>query len=96
MRSLLFLTIISFGLSLSAEAQTEFKLNPVFLLFGGFLASCEQPITDQFGVEGELWAAPDLGVAGFGLAKYFFKPKMGADNFYAGAFLGVGELIKKF
>lgn len=91
MRAILILVILIFGLSSTSTAQTEFKINPVLLLFGGLILSCEQPVSDHFGVEGTLLAFPDAGFAGYALAKYYFRPSMGADRFYTGAFLGAGD-----
>ena len=95
MRTILFLLLFSFGLSTASNAQAEFKINPIVLLFGGLILSCEQPISDQFGVEGTLIAVPDAGFGGYGLAKYYFKPNLGADRFYGGAFLGAGDFISQ-
>jgi hypothetical protein len=69
------------------NAQTELKVSPVALLFGGLAFSAEQQITPSFGLDADILAAVD----GFGAnlsGKYYFDPQQGIDRFHIGIFAG--------
>lgn len=69
------------------NAQTELKVSPVALLFGGLAFSAEQQITPSFGLDADILAAVD----GFGAnlsGKYYFDPREGIDRFHIGFFAG--------
>lgn len=69
------------------NAQTELKVSPVALLFGGLAFSAEQQITPSFGLDADILAAVD----GFGAnlsGKYYFDPREGIDRFHIGIFAG--------
>lgn len=69
------------------NAQTELKVSPVALLFGGLAFSAEQQIAPSFGLDADILAAVD----GFGAnlsGKYYFDPREGIDRFHIGIFAG--------
>jgi hypothetical protein len=83
---LTFLTFLFASLH-HVNAQTELKVSPVALLFGGLAFSAEQQISPSFGLDADILAAVD----GFGAnlsGKYYFDPKVGIDRFHIGIFAG--------
>ncbi len=73
-------------------SQFEVKTNPIGLLFGQIPIAVEYIINDNIGVEVEagfnfgnstLVDADYVGIVSIASFKYYFSPKMGADNIYA-------------
>ena len=91
MRTSLITLLLVSGFSMLTKAQFEVKLNPVVLLFEGGVVSAEFPLNPNFGAETTLIAVPDGGFGVFGMGKYYFRPRMGIDRFYAGAYVGFLE-----
>jgi hypothetical protein len=87
MKKILILLTFLFASLLRVNAQTELKVSPVALLFGGLALSAEQQISPSFGLDADILAAVD----GFGAnlsGKYYFDPKVGTDRFHIGIFAG--------
>lgn len=71
------------------QAQTEVKLSPLALIAGVGYVSLEHGVSDDFGVELNLYGGGDF-FGGHLSAKYYFNPHMGLDRFHIGAFGGSG------
>lgn len=86
----LILTLVLFYSAFSLNAQTEVKINPFFLLFEGFQIGVEQIVSNDWGIDGDLFVAAGgayMTVAG----KYYFNPKIKADGFHIGLFTGFAD-----
>ena len=87
MKKILTLTVLLLASLHHLNAQTELKVSPLALLFGGLALSAEQQITPSFGLDADILAAVD----GFGAnlsGKYYFDPNQGIDRFHIGIFAG--------
>ena len=82
----------------AAYAQLEVKVNPLGIIWGGDIdVSLEYVASPQFGIEARIpfrGGNITLGSEGFDRfktgaiisGKYYFKPELGGDNFYAGMY----------
>lgn len=87
MKKLLLLPLLLLASLHRMNAQTELKVSPVALLFGGLAFSAEKQINSSFGLDADILAAVD----GFGAnlsGKYYFDPSQGIDRFHIGVFAG--------
>lgn len=87
MKKILILPLLLLASMYHLNAQTELKVSPVALLFGGLAFSAEKQINPSFGIDADILAAGD----GFGAnlsVKYYFDPKQGIDRFHIGIFAG--------
>lgn len=87
MKKNLTLTAILIACFCHAHAQTELKVSPVALLFGGLALSAEQQISPSFGLDADILASAD-GLGANLSGKYYFDPKQGIDRFHIGIFAG--------
>lgn len=85
-----YLLLVLFAYASILSAQTEVKLSPLPLLFGGVFASVEQGVSPLIGIDADL-AFVD-GYTAFNLSgKYYFNPEKGIDKFHIGAFIGIND-----
>mgnify|MGYP005854082181 CR=1 FL=1 len=70
------------------HAQVELKSSPVLLLFEVFNFSVEKPLSEDWGIEGDIWVVFDEGLYGSFNGKYYLNPLRGADGIHVGGFLG--------
>jgi hypothetical protein len=99
-KNLLFMLFLA--LTLTCQAQTEVKINPLGLLFSSPDLSAEFAVSENLGIE------PSIGISflnltvdnsGFtsnGLSygvngKYYFNPEKGIDKFYSGIYVRGGS-----
>lgn len=74
--------------NMSAKAQTEIKLSSTIVFSNLFGLSVEHGLNEFMGAEADFYYFRGDGI--FDVAyKYYFNPKEGNDNFYAGSMLGV-------
>ena len=73
-----------------AAAQTEVKISPLPLLFGGIAASLEFGTSRDFGIDADLYFIDGSG-GGNVSAKYYLTPNYGLDQFHIGGFVGARE-----
>ena len=72
------------------NAQVDVKVNPIALLFTSFQGGVELPLSNDFGMDGDLFIAE--GAVYFTLAgKYYFNPEFKTDGFHFGAFTSIGN-----
>ncbi len=84
-----FLIFLFLGIFQTAHAQIEVSTNPVLILFEVIPLTIQKPINRDFEVGVDLLFSPafDGGIF-YGKGKYYFNPRMGADRFHIGAFVG--------
>ena len=82
--SFVVLSLLSFQF---LHAQTEIKISPVLLLAAVGAVSVEQGITDDFGMEADIFFFDSGGLLTVS-GKYYFNPREGLDRFHAGIFAG--------
>jgi len=99
----LFLALFLIGFSFNSQAQIEFKINPIGALFDNPELSGEFLINDNIGIEGNVGLRygdrsilgedyTSRGVSVKLLPRYYFNPKHGADQFYAGMY---GKVVQQ-
>ncbi len=83
------LAIILCFSSYQVSAQIEVSTNPIAVLFEAIPLTINKPINQDFGVGLDILAVPGAGtVIYYAKGRYYFSPRMGADRFHIGTFLG--------
>lgn len=70
-----------------AMAQMEIKTNPIAIIFEALPISLEYIANDSWGLELDGFVASGAGWLYFS-GKHYFSPKVGADRFNIGTFIG--------
>lgn len=82
-----FFSLLLVAAFFKTHAQFELKANPIALLFGAAGVAAEFPLSEDWGLEADVLIFDEGGWV-YGLGKYYFSPKYGADRFHIGAFAG--------
>ena len=91
------IAIFIIGCSIQSQAQVEFKVNPIGLLFGGIQAEMEIQMRKDIGMAIEVIGGPEIGGGVLLHGKYYFKAE-GLDKGYIGIMAGYfgGEIGEGF
>lgn len=87
MKKLFVIFCLLIGLQFQTKAQVDIQLNPIAILFEVVQVTVDVPISRSGSIEGDL-VVGDGSFGIIGLGKYYMNPKLGADRFYIGGFLG--------